>query len=314
MTQPAYDYIRDNDNLPRLYETEHIPAEDKIIPVKLFMPGTATTWYLAEYNPEEQLAFGYAVLNGDLQMAEWGYISIAEVAALRLPWADLPPERDLHWRPTRFGDIDLETARPKVKEAVPAPWTKLRPKYDGSDFKLRDLALGMSVNAPLLLLDEAEETIVAAQLLGVPQAVNANWAALMGGGKQHYILNTLVKLQGAKQHVKLEKVLPETGWKELWLLHKQASFNELDAGTPFFYLLHRDKEPFPANFIGLLDKAISIPLQADWAGHLFAAGWQQELIQPLPAKHCVGCTGYKVYSQGWETIIADGVIHGQLTF
>ncbi|KAA3656702.1 MAG: hypothetical protein DWQ04_30305 [Chloroflexi bacterium] len=45
------------------------------------------------------------------------------------------------------------------------------------------LADGMTVHAPIITLDDDEETIVALQMIGPEQSVKANWAALMGGGK-----------------------------------------------------------------------------------------------------------------------------------
>jgi len=35
--------------------------------------------YICEYDPERKLMFGYAILNGDLQNSEWGYISLEEL-------------------------------------------------------------------------------------------------------------------------------------------------------------------------------------------------------------------------------------------
>lgn len=190
----------------------------------------------------------------------------------------------------------------------------LKPKY-GSDYMLRDLAMGFHVNAPVLVIDEEEETIVTLQMLGVPQAVNANWAALMGGGKKHFILTALVALKGAKNHVKLDKVLPESGWKEMWLIHKQASFNDAEPGKSFFYLLQpSDNAMLLQNFIGLLDKSCNVPVQNDWAWYLFAKGRQEELIRPLPTNHCVGRIGFKVLTSGWDEIIAEGIKNKHISF
>ena len=38
--------------LPKLYETENIPVEDKVAVVKYFNPCGAGTWYGIEYDPD----------------------------------------------------------------------------------------------------------------------------------------------------------------------------------------------------------------------------------------------------------------------
>lgn len=64
--------------IPSLYETEDVPIEDKIIHQKWEIPTIGFYWLIAELNPKENLAFGYANLNDDV-FAEWGYISIREL-------------------------------------------------------------------------------------------------------------------------------------------------------------------------------------------------------------------------------------------
>ena len=31
-------------------------------------------WYIVEWNLEDQIFFGFAILTNDLEMAEWGYV------------------------------------------------------------------------------------------------------------------------------------------------------------------------------------------------------------------------------------------------
>lgn len=64
--------------IPKLYETENIPAEKKIIYQKWEIPQIGFYWLIAELDKKENLAYGYANLNDDL-FAEWGYISIEEL-------------------------------------------------------------------------------------------------------------------------------------------------------------------------------------------------------------------------------------------
>lgn len=68
-------------DLPALYSTERTPAPDKVVHVHYFV-GPAD-WWIVEMNPADGLAFGYACL-GDPDLAEWGYVSVEELAGLQV--------------------------------------------------------------------------------------------------------------------------------------------------------------------------------------------------------------------------------------
>ena len=85
--------------LTKLYETEHIPAEEKIIYLHFFLG--QCDWYIAEFDGDD-LFFGYANL-GDDDMAEWGYISFNELRNIREHCAEI--DRDLYWKLKRFSEI-----------------------------------------------------------------------------------------------------------------------------------------------------------------------------------------------------------------
>lgn len=89
--------------LPRLYDTEMVSLEDKLIHMHFFLGGC--DWYVAEYDPTDRIIFGYAILNDDLENAEWGYVSIDELRELRTP-SGIEVDRDLHWKVRRAGDVD----------------------------------------------------------------------------------------------------------------------------------------------------------------------------------------------------------------
>lgn len=90
-------------NIPPLYATESTPAEDKTIHARLFSLAFAATWYIAEFDAEQALAYGYADL-GDPTCGEWGYVSIVELESLH--WLGVPRvEVDSHFTPTRFTDL-----------------------------------------------------------------------------------------------------------------------------------------------------------------------------------------------------------------
>jgi hypothetical protein len=87
--------------LPMLYSTEDTPAEEKIIKMHFFMGGC--DWWIAEYSPEERLFYGFALINRDWQSAEWGYINLDELLQIKAGYLEI--DRDLHWKPVKFGEI-----------------------------------------------------------------------------------------------------------------------------------------------------------------------------------------------------------------
>lgn len=90
--------------LPKLYETEHIPLEDKVLQMHFFIMGS--DWYAVEYSPEERLFFGYVVLNYDKRNAEWGYFSLDDLCSVRNK-DGLQIDRDLFWKPKLFRDAGI---------------------------------------------------------------------------------------------------------------------------------------------------------------------------------------------------------------
>ena len=69
------------DRIPNLYDSEHIPLRDKTIWLHFFLAGC--DWYICEYDGED-LFFGFAILNGDLINAEWGYVSFNELKSIKV--------------------------------------------------------------------------------------------------------------------------------------------------------------------------------------------------------------------------------------
>ena len=90
------------ENIPQLYSTEDTPFKEKVIYEHFFIGGC--DWYVAEYDPENKLFFGFAILNNDLEMAEWGYISFEELVILKVSFLEV--DRDLHFKPTEAKNID----------------------------------------------------------------------------------------------------------------------------------------------------------------------------------------------------------------
>ena len=81
--------------MPGLYETENIPLQEKMIHLHFFIAGC--DWYVAEFDGD--LFFGFAILNGDLEIAEWGYVSLDELADLKIGgWLEVDCETEKSWR------------------------------------------------------------------------------------------------------------------------------------------------------------------------------------------------------------------------
>ncbi|MGX7950652.1 DUF2958 domain-containing protein [Oleidesulfovibrio alaskensis] len=88
--------------IPRLYETESIAVEDK--PVHLHFTFGDSHWFAVEFD-QEDICFGYVILNGDFQNAEWGYFSLKELAEVSI--GPLRVELDLAWQVRPAGEVEL---------------------------------------------------------------------------------------------------------------------------------------------------------------------------------------------------------------
>ena len=83
-----------NNTIPRMYKTDGIPFDEKTIHQKYEIKEIGFYWLIAELNPEENLAFGYANLNDDYN-AEWGNIGLDEVM-------ECGGRLDRGWTPTSY--------------------------------------------------------------------------------------------------------------------------------------------------------------------------------------------------------------------
>lgn len=95
-------YPAPGERLPALYSTEPTPVPDKLIVAHYFIG--ACDWWVAEYDPEDGRAFGFACL-GDPQGAEWGYVDLAELEPICVQGGLAVVERDMHWTPKTFKEI-----------------------------------------------------------------------------------------------------------------------------------------------------------------------------------------------------------------
>ena len=89
--------------IPKLYETEEVNLKDKLIHLHFFIAGS--DWYIAEFDGSD-LFWGYAILNGDFQMAEWGYISFKELRDLSINGIEIDCELAEYWKVQKASKID----------------------------------------------------------------------------------------------------------------------------------------------------------------------------------------------------------------
>ena len=94
--------------LPKLYSTDGIPLDEKLVICKFFTPDSIYTWYAVEYDGVDTF-FGY-VCGAE---KEWGYFSLREITEVRGKLG-LPIERDKWFKPAKIKDI--EEIYPKEKD------------------------------------------------------------------------------------------------------------------------------------------------------------------------------------------------------
>lgn len=90
--------------LPKLYATDGVPNEKRVVHVKWFDPCGRGTWYVLEYDPEEELAFCWCVSPLGADCDELGYVSVPELASVRNRLG-LGIERDLYWTPKTLAEV-----------------------------------------------------------------------------------------------------------------------------------------------------------------------------------------------------------------
>lgn len=88
--------------IPRMYETEDVPAADKLVHIHFFLGGC--DWYIVEYDGEDTF-FGYAILNGDYDLAEWGYVNFAELKEINIRGIEVDCELEEYWDVKKAGEI-----------------------------------------------------------------------------------------------------------------------------------------------------------------------------------------------------------------
>ena len=63
-------------------------------------------WYIAEYDGKDTF-FGFAILNNDDEMAEWGYVSFRELKEIRIDgWLEVDCETEELWQIRKASEIE----------------------------------------------------------------------------------------------------------------------------------------------------------------------------------------------------------------
>jgi hypothetical protein len=176
------------------------------------------------------------------------------------------------------------------------------------------LAQGLAVLTPALAIDDVDETLVYLEMVGAKQSVKANWAALVGGGKVHWLGRKRVRLDGMKEHVKIQATLP-CGWANHILIHKQASLKEMNPEQPF-YLLDDGTQPIPPLFYPMLNKCLALPLLPEWAGYLWENGRERSLVSLLDEGEGQSYAAWRVLPapKEWQSLVQDGIHARQICF
>ena len=78
-------------------------VKDPVIVAKFFNPFGAGTWYATEYDPKDEMFFGYASIFGDWN-DEWGYFSLAELESYVSTFGTRI-ERDLYWTERKASSV-----------------------------------------------------------------------------------------------------------------------------------------------------------------------------------------------------------------
>ena len=96
----------DLSKIPVLYKTESVSLKNKLIYLHFFIGNC--DWYIAEYDREQDLFWGFAILNGDYDCAEWGYISFDEMKQIKInPFGlEIDCERGNGWEPRKACEIE----------------------------------------------------------------------------------------------------------------------------------------------------------------------------------------------------------------
>jgi hypothetical protein len=256
-----------------------------------------------------------AVIGHNQPISEWQAEQLVKDDRVSQALCQLGYQTELTWcQPYQF-QPKLKASTEQGRSEHAAQQVILKEVRDKNDPAMKlALAKGLAVLTPALAIDDVDDTLVYLEMIGAKQSVKANWAALVGGGKVHWLGRKRVRLDGMKEHVKLQATLP-CGWANQILIHKQASLKEMNPEQPF-YLLDDGTQPIPPLFYPMLNKCLALPLLPKWAGYLWGNGRLRRLIKLLDEGEGQGYAAWRVLPapEEWQAVAADGLAGGQIRF
>ena len=302
-TLPAHGYH------PTLEDGEYRP-----LPVSLeFKDEAETAEKLAAITPVVT-EFGQALLLRDVldalgvaTISEWQAEQLVQNGRVSQALRQMGYKTELTWcQPYHFQQkLGDDRARQVILKEV---------RVQNDPNKKLSLAKGLAVYTPALAIDDVDDTLVYLEMVGAKQSVKANWAALVGGGKVHWLGRKRIHMEGMKAHVKLQATLP-CGWVNHILIHKQASLKEMNPEQPF-YLLDDGQQPIPPLFYPMLNKCLALPLLPEWAGYLWENGRQCNLVILLDEGKGQGYAAWRVLPspKEWQVVVENGLSLQQIGF
>ena len=93
--------------VPKLGAQDGPTTEDVLIYLHFFLGGC--DWYISEFDGEDTM-FGFCILNGDTQMAEWGSVSLQELRDIKVGIMEV--DTDKYWNIKPAGEIE------KIRECM----------------------------------------------------------------------------------------------------------------------------------------------------------------------------------------------------
>jgi hypothetical protein len=108
---------RPAESTPLLREQDEL-GENALVYAHYFLPGTGADWYVTEYDPIEDIIFGWAEVVPEC--GEWGYTSMSELEQISLPMKirvgneiliskyTMKVELDLHWNVRTMREVLAE--------------------------------------------------------------------------------------------------------------------------------------------------------------------------------------------------------------
>lgn len=186
------------------------------------------------------------------------------------------------------------------------------------DIRITQVSRGGTANIPifnpLLAIDGKKRNLIICRLVGHPEAVKANWAALVSGrGSDVRINGSVIITAGSEPYTTLRTVLPN-GLVDWLLVHKQASPPTVNPDQDF-YVLSDNATGTPESFFGMLDAALHVPLLANWSGYLWSAGREAELISAAD-RTPYGIVAWTLQNDAdaWANLISAGLKQGHIHF